>query len=102
MKLLRLHTAQKKYWRGHNYRLSEPKSNLPPPSTQVRPTYGKASGTSTKMVVESVDYDKFFAALKTRPEWPTVKAQFDEWAQKLANKGIIPDGVKAEERANTR
>lgn len=79
-----------------------PPSNLPPPTPQVRPTYGKASATSTKMVVTEVDYDKFFAALKTRPEWPTVKAQFDEWAQKLANKGVIPDGVKASERANTR
>lgn len=79
-----------------------PPSNLPPPVTQVRPTYGRASPTGTKMVVTEVDYDKFFAALKTRPEWPIVKAQFDEWAQKLANKGIIPDGVKAEEKANTR
>lgn len=79
-----------------------PPSNLPPPTTQVRPAYGKASPTGTKMVVTAIDYDKFFAALKTRPEWPTVKAQFDEWAQKLANKGIIPDGVTAEERANTR
>lgn len=78
-------------------------SNLPPPTAQVRPTYGKASSTGTKMVVTAIDYDKFFAALKLRPaQWPTVKEQFDEWAQKLANKGIIPDGVTAEERSNTR
>jgi hypothetical protein len=80
----------------------KPVSNLPLPSVSVKPTYGRASGVGTKMVVTAVDYDKFFAALKTRPEWPTVKDQFDEWAQKLANKGIIPDGVTAEERANTR
>lgn len=79
-----------------------PSSNLPPPTPKVKPTYGRASSAGTKMVVEEIDYDKFFAALKLRPEWPTVKAQFDEWAQKLANKGIIPDGVKAIEKANTR
>lgn len=77
-------------------------SNTPPPSTQVRPTYGKASSTGTKMVVTRVDYDKFFAVLKTRPEWPHVQVFFDELAQKLANRGVIPDGVTTEERANTR
>lgn len=79
-----------------------PPSNLPPPTPQVRPTFGRASPTSTKLVVTAVDYPKFLAALMLRPEWPTVKAQFEEWAQKLANKGIVPDGVTTEERANTR
>ena len=79
-----------------------PISNLPAPTPKVKPTYGRASSASTKMVVTEVNYDKFFAALKLRPEWPTVKAYFDELAQKLANKGIIADGVKAEEKANTR
>lgn len=87
-----------------------PKSNLPPPSTQVRPAYGKASSDKTKMVVTAVDIDKLVKALRgdpaqgkpPRPEWPTVEAYLQELAQKLANRGIILDGVTAEEKSNTR
>jgi hypothetical protein len=80
----------------------KPVSNLPPPSAQVRPTYGKASPTGSKMVVTAIDWDKMIAALKPRPEWPTLEAFLREMAQKLANRGIILDGVTAEEKANTR
>lgn len=84
--------------------------NLPPPTPQVKPAYGKASGTKTKMVVTAVDITKMLAALRgdpaqgkpPRPEWPTIEAYFQELAQKLANRGIILDGVTTEERANTR
>jgi hypothetical protein len=79
-----------------------PPSNLPPPATQIRPTHGKAAHVGTKMVVTAVDWDRMIAALKPRPEWPTLEAFLHEMAQKLANRGIILDGVTAEERANTR
>jgi hypothetical protein len=80
----------------------KPVSNLPAPSTSVKPAYGKASSVGTKMVVTAIDWDKMIAALKPRPEWPTLQAFLQEMAQKLANKGIILDGVSVEERANTR
>jgi hypothetical protein len=80
----------------------KPVSNLPPPSASVKPTYGKASGTGTKMVVTAIDFDKMIAALKPRPEWPTLEDFLREMAQRLANKGIVLDGVTAVEKANTR
>lgn len=77
-------------------------SNLPPPSAQVRPAYGKASHTGTKIVVTELDAMKFIAALKPRAEWPAVFEYLLELAQKMANKGIILDGVTTTEKANTR
>jgi hypothetical protein len=77
-------------------------SNLPPPTAQVRPIYGKASGTGTKVVVTEVDFDKMFAALKLRPDWPQFAEIMRELAQKMASKGIILDGVTTEEKSNTR
>jgi hypothetical protein len=79
-----------------------PPSNLPEPTTQVRPTYGKAASVGTQMKVVSIDADKLLAALKPRPEWNYVEQFLFELAQKLANKGIILDGVKAEEKASIR
>jgi hypothetical protein len=78
------------------------KSNLPPPSAQIKPTYGKAAHVGSKMVVTAIDWDKMIAAIKLRPEWPTLQEFLQEMAQKLANRGVILDGVTAEERANTR
>lgn len=78
------------------------KPNTPPPLPQIRPTFGKAASAGSKMVVESVDIDKFLAALRPRPEWPTIEAFFKEVAQKLANRGIILDGVNANEKAQIR
>ena len=77
-------------------------SNLPPPTAQVRPIYGKASGTGTKVVVTEVNFDKMFAALKLRPDWPQFAEIMRELAQKMASKGIILDGVTTEEKSNTR
>jgi hypothetical protein len=79
-----------------------PKSNLPPPSSQITPTYGRRAHVGTKMVVTELDAIKFITALKPRSEWPAVFEMLLELAQKLANKGIILDGVTAEERADTR
>lgn len=80
----------------------KPVSNLPPPSATVKPAYGRASSTGTKMVVTAIDFDKMIAALKPRPEWPTLEEFLRDMAQKLTNRGIILDGVTAEERSNTR
>lgn len=80
----------------------EARSNLPPPSAQIKPTYGKAAHVGTKMVVTAVDWDKMIQALKPRPEWPTLQAFLQEMAQKLANHGVILDGVTAVEKANTK
>jgi hypothetical protein len=78
------------------------KSNLPLPSVQIRPTHGKAAHVGTKMVVTAIDIPKLMAALIARPEWQSVEDFLHEVAQKLANRGVILDGVTAEERANTR
>lgn len=78
------------------------RSNLPPPSTQIKPTFGKAAHVGSKMVVTAVDIEKILIALKPRPEWPAVQEFFRELAQKLANRGVILDGITAEEKANTR
>jgi len=78
------------------------KSNLPPPAAQIRPTYGRAANVGTKMVVTAVDWDKMIAALKPRPEWPIVEDFLREMAQKLANKGIVLDGVTTREAADTK
>jgi hypothetical protein len=79
-----------------------PRSNLPPPTSQVRPTYGRASSTGTKIVVTAVDYDKMFAALKTKPElWDRFKEIMLEIAQKCVAKGIILDGVTTDEKSST-
>ena len=82
--------------------VAQAKSNLPPPVAQIRPTYGRAANVGTKIVVTSVDWDKMIAALKPRPEWPTVEDFLRELAQKLANKGIVLDGVTTREAADTK
>lgn len=77
-------------------------SNLPPPAAQIRPTYGRAASVGTKMVVTELDAMKFIAALKPRSEWSMVFEFLMEFAQKLANKGVILDGVTVQEKADTK
>jgi hypothetical protein len=77
----------------------KPVSNLPPPATQVRPTFGKAAAVQTRMEVTGIDADKVLAALKARAEWGQVEAFLTELSQKLANKGIILPGVTAVEKS---
>ncbi len=74
-------------------------SNLPPPATQIKPTYGKAAAVRTYQSVVDIDIDKVFQASKDKPE---VIEFFKNLAQKYAFTGILLDGVKVEERVKIR
>jgi hypothetical protein len=79
-----------------------PASNLPPPQVQVRPTYGKAASVGSRLEVTTIDWDKFLADLRQRPEWGAVANQLWDLAEKLANKGIMIAGVSTAEKASIR
>lgn len=87
-------------------------SNLPPPTGQgqVRPTYGKAASVSTRLVLESVDVEKFLAALRgdpakgepKKPQWAAIVQACNELATHMANQGIVVDGMTTREGAKIR
>jgi len=77
-------------------------SNVPPPQSQVRPTFGKAASVGTRLEVTDVHFTKFINALVDRPEWNDFHVFMYGLAQKLANRGIILDGVTTEEKASIK
>jgi hypothetical protein len=71
-------------------------SNMPLPTTQVRPTFGRAAHVGTKNVVTDIDVDKVFAALRHMPE---MREFLMGLAQKAVSAGITVNGATIEERS---
>lgn len=77
----------------------KPTSNLPPPSAQVKPTFGKAAGVSTYQHVTSIDAYQAFQMFQNHPD---VIALLTKLAQASINAGISVPGMTTEERAKIR
>jgi len=74
-------------------------SNVPEPSKQVRPTYGRAMSVGTKReVAEIEDADALFAWLKENARQDIYPAML-QMAQRAVNGGATPAGVRIEEVA---
>jgi hypothetical protein len=74
-------------------------SNMPLPTTQVRPTFGRAAHVGTKNVVTEIDIDKVFAALRHMPE---MKEFLMGLAQKAVSAGITVNGAIVEEKSTIK
>lgn len=77
----------------------EVRSNVPPPSTQIKGGTGKAASVSVAVFVTAIDEDKVFAQFKGNPE---LTALLTALAQKAIRAGIQVPGATTEERSVVR